>query len=50
VLTRELVRYRFTGGEPAGAYTWFTALTEAGTARVIGGDAGIRAFPFRFGP
>jgi DNA-binding beta-propeller fold protein YncE len=30
------LRYQFTGKEPAGAYKWLTALTEAGTLNVIG--------------
>jgi large repetitive protein len=34
--TGELLRYRFTGGEPAGAYRVRTALTLAGTGMIFG--------------
>ena len=28
--------YRFTGAEPPGLYSWFAALTQAGTLNVVG--------------
>jgi hypothetical protein len=34
--TGELLHYRFTGGEPAGAYRVRTALTLAGTGMIFG--------------
>lgn len=32
----EILRYAFTGSEPAGAYTWFGGLTQAGTTNLVG--------------
>ncbi|HEX9636980.1 MAG TPA: hypothetical protein VGB99_05570 [Acidobacteriota bacterium] len=43
----ELLRYNFTGFEPAGDYNWYAGLTQAGTATVIGT---IDQDPFRFSP
>jgi hypothetical protein len=31
-----ILNYTFTGAEPAGTYTWLSALTEAGTGTIIG--------------
>jgi len=38
--------YTFTGSEPAGTYTWEAALTEPGTANLIG-EASSAAFSFQ---
>jgi hypothetical protein len=46
-LTQPLLSYTFTGGEPAGTYTWMSALTQAGTGNVVGS---IREVPFAFSP
>ena len=35
--TGDVAQYVLTGAEPAGAYTWLSALTEPGTLNVIGG-------------
>ena len=32
----DLLRHTFGGGEPAGTYTWYSALAETGTANLIG--------------
>ena len=32
----QLLQYTFTGGEPAGTYTWYTVLTTPGTTDIIG--------------
>jgi len=37
----EVFRYYFSGGEPAGSYTWLAALTEAGTVKIIGSIAQV---------
>jgi hypothetical protein len=37
----EILRHTATGGEPAGRYTWFAALTEAGTVTVLGNLAHV---------
>jgi hypothetical protein len=42
-LTRQLLSYTFNGGEPAGTYTWMSALTQAGTGTIIGS---IQEVPF----
>jgi hypothetical protein len=42
-LTRQLLSYTFNGGEPAGTYTWMSALTQAGTGNIIGS---IQEVPF----
>src|SRR5262249_11228766 len=34
--TGDILRYTFTGGEPAGPYTWLSGLTQAGTLNVVG--------------
>jgi hypothetical protein len=47
VLSGEVLRFTFTGGEPAGTYTWFAALTEAGTLNLIGS---VDQDPFAFAP
>jgi hypothetical protein len=46
-LTRRLLSYTFNGGEPAGTYTWMSALTQAGTGNIIGS---IQQVPFAFSP
>lgn len=43
----ELLRYTFTGGEPAGVYTWYSAGTAPGTLNVVGP---LAAQPFTFVP
>lgn len=43
----EVLRYAFGGGEPAGTYTWLSALTEPDTVNVIGT---IDQDAFTFGP
>lgn len=45
--TVEILRYTFGGGEPTGSYTWYGAVTEAGTFNVIGD---ISAQTFQFAP
>ena len=34
--TGTLAQYAFTGAEPRGTYTWYTALTQPGTLNVVG--------------
>jgi hypothetical protein len=46
-LAQPLLGYTFTGGEPAGTYTWMAALTQAGTGTIIGR---IQEVPFTFSP
>ena len=43
----EILSFRFTGAEPAGTYTWFAGLTQAGTATLI---SSIDQDPFTFSP
>jgi pimeloyl-ACP methyl ester carboxylesterase len=45
--TGDILRFSFAGSEPPGGYTWFAALTEAGTLNVIGD---IDQDPFTFSP
>jgi hypothetical protein len=47
VFTGELLRYTFSGGETPGPYSWFGALTLAGTLHVLGG---IEERDFTFSP
>jgi len=43
----QIFAYTFTGGEPAGSYTWLAAFTEPGTLTFI---RPIVAVPFSFSP
>ena len=43
----EFLRYTFTGAEPAGTYTWYSAATVPGTLNVIGP---LAAVTFTFNP
>jgi protocatechuate 3,4-dioxygenase beta subunit len=42
-----VLRHRFTGGEPPGLYTWFAALTQAGTTTLVGSASQVS---FTFSP
>jgi hypothetical protein len=46
-LTAEVARYTFGAADPPGDYTWFAALTEPGTATVVGA---IDMDPFTLAP
>ncbi len=43
--TGEVVRYTLTGREPPGTYSWFAALTQAGTLNLVG-DVQQNTFAF----
>ncbi len=42
-----VLSYRFTGAEPTGPYSWFAALTQAGTGTLVGN---FQQLPFTVSP